>query len=147
MYKKSRQRTRLCRIYWSMLDRCRNPNNKHYADYGGRGISVCAEWLRSSKVFYEWASATGYADGLTIDRIDNNKNYEPNNCRWATQKEQQNNRGNNRYLTVDGVTRSIIEWSELTGLRYITIWQRIYKSGWSPEDAVSTPSQKGKTVP
>lgn len=75
-----------------MKQRCNNPNNKKYKDYGGRGITVCTEWENSFEAFYDWAMESGYDDGLSIDRIDVNGNYEPSNCRWATMKEQRHNR-------------------------------------------------------
>ena len=126
--------THLFRIWCDMRKRCTNPNQKHYHRYGGRGITVCEEW-QSFELFYKWAMANGYQDNLTIDRIDNNGNYEPNNCRWSTQKEQQNNRSTNKLITFDGETLNLTQWSEKTGISYRKLVDRLGKLNWSVERA------------
>ena len=92
--------TRLYRIFYAMKKRCYNPKASNYRNYGGRGITVCPGWNCSFAAFRDWAMANGYADDLSIDRIDVNGNYEPSNCRWATMKEQQNNRRNSKKVTL-----------------------------------------------
>ena len=126
-------RTRIHGIWTQMKTRCYNPNDEHFPNYGGRGITVCAEWLNDVKAFHEWAMANGYADYLTIDRIDTNGNYCPENCRWASKKEQTRNRRNTRFLTFNDETKTLKEWSEITGIKYQTLFCR-YKAGKSPEE-------------
>lgn len=94
-----------------MITRCFNQNHNYYKDYGGRGITVCDEWKKDFQCFYDWAVANGYSDDLTIDRIDNDGNYEPSNCRWATRKEQTRNRSITKKI-------SIAEIAEIDGISY-----------------------------
>lgn len=122
--------------YRSMMDRCYRKTAWNYKDYGGRGITVCDEWHDICS-FGKWAEENGYRKGLSIERIDTDGNYSPENCRWATQKEQCNNRRNTKYLTAFGETHTISEWSEKTGICRSTISNRIYRLGWSSERAVS----------
>ena len=134
--------TRIDHIYKSMIDRCENPKNYGYHKYGGRGIRVCEEWKANKLAFFEWAFANGYAENLTIDRKDNSKGYSPENCRWITYQEQNNNRRSNHFETIDEVTRTIAEWSRISGINPGTISTRL-KKGWLPKDAVFK-SVKGK---
>ena len=129
--------TRIDNIYKSMISRCYCKRNNRYARYGKRGVRVCDEWLNDKNAFFEWAFSNGYAEDLTIDRIDVNGNYEPSNCRWVTQKEQQNNRSNNRVIEFNGECHTLGEWSEITGIKLATIWARL-KCGWTIERALTT---------
>lgn len=126
-------------IYHHMKERCLCKTNKDYKYYGDRGISICEEWLNSFSTFYEWAIANGYEPGLTIDRINVNGNYEPENCRWQTRKQQANNKRNTLQITYNNETHTISEWSEITGLKGATIKQRIYVRGWDVEKALTMP--------
>lgn len=128
--------TRLYDIWIFMKHRCNNPNSRSYKDYGGRGIKVCEEWQNSFESFYKWSIENGYDDKLTIDRIDVNGNYCPENCRWATKKEQANNTRNNRMITAFGKTMTMHQWADYSGIRYQTIYRRL-KDGWNEADAVS----------
>lgn len=127
--------TKLYRAWGNMRYRCNNPNCKSYKDYGGRGITICEEW-ESYEAFRDWALANGFANDRSIDRIDVNGNYEPSNCRWTDMKTQSNNKRDNNYLTFQGQTRTIQEWSEITGIKWTTIKERI-KRGWTVEKALS----------
>lgn len=129
------RRTKLWSVWQGMLNRCRNPKVPAFVNYGGRGITVCDRWL----VFQNFAEDMGNPPlGMLLDRVDNSIGYTPDNCRWATRTEQNRNRRNLRMLTVDGQTKCIGEWSELTGLEIRTIIQRL-KIGWPVRDAVMTP--------
>lgn len=130
--------TREYKAWFAMLDRCRNPGNTHYDRYGGRGISVCSRW-ESYEAFVEDMGER--PPGMTIDRVDNDGHYEPGNCRWATRRQQQNNRHDNHVLVVDGVKATLSEWSAMTGIKFATLRGRI-RRGWSAARAVKTPVGK-----
>lgn len=120
--------TRLYSIWANMKQRCYNPKNKFYNHYGGKGIIVCEEWLNDFEVFQEWAYGNGYREYLSIDRINNDKGYMPQNCRWVTQKEQMQNTTLTRFITINGVKKRLGEWSQISGVKPGTLSKR-YKNG------------------
>lgn len=128
--------TRIYNIWSSMKDRCFNKKHDAYKNYGGRGITVCPEWMEFQP-FYEWAMASGYADDLTLDRKDVNGNYEPSNCRWATDIEQHNNTRTNRYIEFNGETHTMAEWAKITGINYQTLRTRLDRYKWSIERSLT----------
>lgn len=127
--------TRLYGIWNGMLNRCRNPKVKSYRNYGAKGITVCEEWL-SFVVFKDWATLHGYRDDLTIERKNGKGNYEPSNCKWATMKEQGNNRDGNDVIEYRGVKMTRKQWSEKIGIEQGTIGLRL-AHGWSVERAMT----------
>lgn len=133
--------TRLYNIWSEMKKRCYNENAPKYKNYGGRRITVCEEWLDDFVNFKKWAMENGYSDHLTIDRINNNGNYEPSNCRWATIEEQNNNRRSNKMITFSGETHNLKYWCETLSLPYSPIELRLAR-GWSVEDAFTIPIRK-----
>jgi hypothetical protein len=128
-----------------MKDRCNNPKNQRAKRYYWRGIRVCKEWEESSEAFYEWAITHGYADGLTIDRIDNDKGYSPENCRWISNEMQQLNRCNNHLIEYHGETKTLKEWSKVFGIGYRCLLKRINELKWTPEKAFNTPTFANKS--
>ena len=138
------EHTRLYGIWSDMRLRCYDEKNIAYHRYGGRGITICDEWKNDVKAFYDWATANGYKDSLTIDRIDNDGNYCPENCRWATIKEQASNRRSNILVTHNGKTQTMKEWANEVGIPYKVVWARVQKLGWSAERALTDPVKKGK---
>lgn len=137
------RRTKLYHRWLDMRQRCSNPKNSRYSDWGGRGITVCDEW-QQFEPFRDWALANGYRDDLTLDRIDVNGNYEPSNCRWITNKEQCNNKRVNSLLTYNGKTQTISQWADEVNINPLTLGARI-KNGWSTERALTEPvhTEKG----
>lgn len=134
--------TRLYNIWRSMHARCSNSKAINFADYGGRGISVCEEWGRF-KVFQQWAESAGYRDGLSIERKRNEEGYSPNNCEWATAKRQARNRRSNRVVECGGVARTVAEWSEISGIGSTTILYRL-NEGWPPNSAIYEVPNRGR---
>lgn len=151
------EKTRLHSSYRAMKSRCYDPKYHSFKHYGGRGITVCEEWLDSEKVtagkyihnqskgyiaFKEWALHNGYQEGLTLDRIDTNKGYSPENCRWVTMKAQCNNKRNNKLITYKGITMTLKQWSEKLSINYTTVFCRLNRSHWSVEEAFTKSLQR-----
>jgi hypothetical protein len=137
--------TRLFHIWTGIIQRCTNKNSPSYKNYGGRGISVCNEWHNSFLVFCNWAVSNGYSDDLTIDRINNDGNYESSNCRWATGIEQGGNRRDNHRLTFNNKTMTIAEWAREIGIPMRTLWKRL-NDGESIESALTRKLKKHSVV-
>lgn len=135
--------TPLFAVWNSMKQRCSNPHNEKYSQYGGRGITVCKQWKHDFMNFYDWAMANGYKHGLSIDRIDVNKNYCPKNCRWATWKIQANNKTDNHKILCRGKLLTLSELSQASGIDYANLKYRIY-NGWNIEKAVSLAPKLGR---
>lgn len=117
--------TRLHRIWKGMIARTTYRSQEAYKNYGGRGITVCDEWRNSFEAFYNWAMVNGYRDDLTIDRIDTNGNYYPENCEWVTRKAQNNNQRSNIVIDFNGVEHTAAQWAEIMGVSYGCIYKRI----------------------
>ncbi len=132
---------RLHNIWLTMRQRCSKPNCSGWRKYGAKGIRVCDEWEHSFECFRDWAYAHGYDDTLTIDRLDPKGNYEPDNCRWVTQKVQQNNRSNNVKLTYQGETHSLVEWSEIRNIPWHILYDRHHR-GWDVNRIFEQPIRK-----
>ena len=134
--------SKLYNVWQNMRSRCKNPKDNNYKKYGARGITVCKEW-DSYPSFREWALSNGYKEGenrrnCTIDRIDVDGNYEPNNCRWATAFEQVNNRRNTIRIEFNGETHALAQWAKETGIDYEVLLHR-YIRGWSAERMLTQP--------
>lgn len=134
--------TRLYGIWLAMRKRCENKNFIEFYNYGGRGISVCNEWTRSFESFRDWSLTNGYEENLSIDRIDTNGNYCPENCRWADAITQANNTRRNNLATFCGETKTVKEWSRVLNIPYQTLMSRLHKLNWDVEKAFTTPPNK-----
>lgn len=139
-----RQKWRVHSIWRGMINRTTDPKSIEWENYGGRGIRVCERW-RTYRNFYDDMAPT-YRRGLTLDRIDVNGDYEPENCRWATTALQARNRRNNRMVTHDGRTLCLTDWAEELGIPVDTVYRRMNR-GWSVEKALFTPRQRRSWPP
>lgn len=135
-------KTRIYHIWKGMRQRCNNPNTSYYYVYGGKGIKICDEW-QSFENFYEWSMKNGYDDKLSIDRIDNDKDYSPDNCRWSTGLQQANNKSINHYETYNGETHTIAEWARLYDINLGTLSSRL-QTGMSIENALKMKKHEKK---
>ena len=124
------------RTWKKMRERCHNPNHKYYHNYGGRGVTICEAWDDFTTFFADMGERPSAKH--SIDRIENDKGYCRNNCKWSTRKEQSNNRRSNRYLTYKGETLNITQWTQKLGLKRATLFTRMYL-GWSVDEAIETP--------
>jgi len=122
-----KSRTRLYRIWCHMKDRCCCKDDIEFKSYGGRGIKICNEWLNDFQTFYDWAMANGYSKDLSIDRKENNGNYEPSNCRWATQLQQANNTRQNVLITYNGQTQTMSQWARESNINLGTLCRRYHR--------------------
>lgn len=136
--------TRLYRIWSGIKSRCYTGTNPAYGRYGGRGISMCQEWYDDFISFYNWAINNGYSKELSIDRINTNGNYEPSNCRWATPKEQSDNKRSNIIITIGNETLDLQQWCDKIGIKRSTVNTRVRMCGWTYEKALLTPVRKHK---
>lgn len=136
------KKERLYRIWSSMKTRCYNKNREVYRLYGGRGITVCAEWKNDYKEFFHWAITNGYKDGLTLDRIDNNKGYSPENCRWVTMAEQGRNTRRNVWIEYNGKRMVLSDWAKEIGITISPLRERIQRYGVE----VALSMQKGRQL-
>ena len=130
-----------------MIRRCYYSKHPGYENYGGRGIQVCEEWKNSYAAFRKWAYDNGYEENAeylecTIDRIDVDGDYCPDDCRWADMKTQSNNRRNNLLIEYDGRVRTLTEWAEEFNMNFFTLWSRLYEYDWPPEKAFNTPCKE-----
>lgn len=133
--------SKLYYIHFNMKRRCNGVKTPYYKNYGGRGIKYCDEWEKYEN-FKKWALESGYEEGLSLDRIDVNGNYYPENCRWISKKEQANNKRQSIMITYNGKTQSLQRWAEESGMRYSTFRARIRSYGWDIEKALNTPVRK-----
>ena len=125
-------------VYYDMIRRCYKLEDRSYYRYGARGITVCDEWKNNHLNFFKWAKDNGYAEGLQLDRIDNNKGYSPDNCHWVTPRENSLNRQDTRWIVYAGERHTLKDWAEKLGISYQVLADRIYRYRWSIDRAFTT---------
>lgn len=135
---------RIFNIWSGMMDRCKSPNRRDAKNYFLKGIRVCDEWQVYDS-FEVWALANGYEDNLTIDRIDGNGNYSPENCRWISIQEQQKNKETTTFYSCNGETMCLTDWAKKTGINRMTLWNRIHDEGMTMEEAINKKFRSQKT--
>ena len=140
----NQRHTKLYEVWKTMKQRCFNPKNKGYKNYGGRGIKICDEWKNNYQAFYEWSMNNGYKEGLSIDRIDVNGNYEPSNCRWADRFTQNNNTRKNKPFIINGVSKTIHQWAREYNIPVEIVRSRFYTLHWDIVKALTTPVKSSK---
>lgn len=140
-YPKHMTSSRLYTIWNGIKSRCYVKASSSYKRYGAKGITMCDEWKNDFVSFYNWSIENGYADNLTIDRINGEGNYEPSNCRWASYTKQANNTKANVFLTLNGRTHTFAEWGRIVGIKSTTLQQRKY-AGWSDERTITIPVRR-----
>ena len=136
-YKHGLGKNKILSVFQGMLNRCYNKNEKAYKNYGRRGITICKEWLEDRTKFYYWALNNGYKEGLTIERINNEKGYSPDNCMWATYKQQARNTRRNHLINYKGIEQCLTAWCEQLDLSYKLTEDRL-RNGWTVERAFNT---------
>lgn len=138
----NQRHTKLYEVWKTIKQRCLNPKNHAYHNYGGRGITICDDWKNNYTLFYQWSILNGYKEGLSIDRINVNGNYEPSNCRWVTNQVQANNTRSNRYITINNVTKTLAEWCRFYNISYRLVVNREKRLKWDIIKALTTPINK-----
>lgn len=134
-------KTRLYKLWVGMKKRCYNQNCNSYKYYGAEGKAVCDEWKDSFQAFYDWSMSNGYQDNLTIERIDNSKGYSPDNCKWATMKEQSNNTRRNHLIEYKGKKQNLTQWAEELNINYDKLEARINRLHWDVDRAFKEPKK------
>lgn len=140
-FKHGQTKTSTYKTWQSMKERCQNPNNHAYMNYGGRGVTVCPEWQYFENFLADMGERPMF---MEIDRIDNNKGYSRDNCRWVTATQNQRNKRHSLYLTYKGITRHLKEWAEMYEISYYTLRARVVRRGWDIERAITEPAFIGK---